>query len=286
MRTVQISADFTMTMIDLGEMLSYRFMRLAFVAGLCVGLVAPLVGSFLVHRGMALIGDTLAHSAFAGVSVGVFLGSLNVVVSPYLTALVVSVLAALAIQALAEHTDAYGDVSMAIVLSGGFALGSVLISVSDGGIAVGIDQYLFGSLATVTSENVRVMVALSALVVGVIGVTRRQLFAVTFDETAAHVSGIPVQRYNRLLVVLTSLVVVAAMQIMGVILVAAMLVVPVAVASQIARSFRQSIVLGVIVGEIAVVIGIMLSYAYGLAAGGTIVLVAIFAFVLMALVFW
>ncbi|SIQ68172.1 zinc transport system permease protein [Haladaptatus litoreus] len=271
-------------MIDIAEMLSYRFMRLALIAGLCVGLVAPLVGSFLVHRGMALIGDTLAHSAFAGVAVGLFLGSLDVVVSPYLTALVVSVLAALAIQALAEHTDAYGDVSMAIVLSGGFALGSVLISLSDGGISVGIDQYLFGSLATVTSENVTVMVALSALVIGVVGVTRRQLFAVTFDETAARVSGIPVRRYNRLLVVLTALVVVAAMQIMGVILVAAMLVVPVAAASHVARSFRQSLVIGVLIGEIAVIVGITLSYAYGLAAGGAIVLVAIGVFTLVAVV--
>lgn len=265
-------------MIDFAEMLGYRFMRLALITGLCVGLVAPLVGSFLVHRGMALIGDTLAHSAFAGVAVGLFLGSLNVAVSPYLTALAVAVLAALAIQALAERTDAYGDVSMAIVLSGGFALGSVLVSLSDGGIAVGIDQYLFGSLATVTAENVSVMVALSALVVGVAGVTRRQLFAVTFDETAARVSGIPVRRYNRLLVVLTALVVVAAMQIMGVILVAAMLVVPVATAAQVARSFRQSLVLAVVVGEIAVVVGITLSYAYGLAAGGTIALVAIAAY--------
>lgn len=265
-------------MIDFAEMLGYRFMRLALIAGLCVGLVAPLVGSFLVHRGMALIGDTLAHSAFAGVAVGLFLGSLNVAVSPYLTALAVSVLAALAIQTLAERTDAYGDVSMAIVLSGGFALGSVLVSLSDDGIAVGIDQYLFGSLATVTAESVTMMVALSALVVGVVSATRRRLFAVTFDETAARVSGIPVRRYNRLLVVLTALVVVAAMRIMGVVLVAAMLVVPVAAAAQVARSFRQSLLLGVVVGEVAVVVGITLSYAYGLAAGGAIALVAIAAY--------
>ncbi|MFH5797325.1 metal ABC transporter permease [Haladaptatus sp. CMAA 1911] len=271
-------------MIDIAEMLSYRFMRLALVAGLCVGLVAPLVGSFLVHRGMALIGDTLAHSAFAGVAVGLFLGSLNVGVSPYLSALVVAVLAALAIQVLAERTDAYGDVSMAIVLSGGFALGSVLISLVDGGIAVGIDRYLFGSLATVTADNVSVMVVLSAFVVGVVAVTRRQLFAVTFDETAARVSGIPVRRYNRLLVVLTALVVVAAMQIMGVVLVAAMLVVPVATASLVAGSFRQSLGIGVVVGEIAVIVGITLSYAYGLAAGGTIVLTAIGAFVLVSVI--
>ncbi|WP_233203872.1 metal ABC transporter permease [Halegenticoccus soli] len=258
------------------DMLCYSFMQQAFVAGICVGLVAPLVGSFLVHRDMAFIGDTLAHTAFAGVAVGLFVGSVSAIsVSPYLTALVVAVIAALLIELISEYTDAYGDVPMAIVLSGGFALGTVLVSLSDGGIAVSISQYLFGSLSTVTLENAAVLVVLTAFVVAVVAATYKQLLFITFDETAARVARLNVATYNRLLVVLTALVVVAAMQIMGVILVAAMLVVPVAAAAQVARSFRGSVVVAVLAGELAVLVGLTLSYFYGVAAGGTIVLVAI-----------
>lgn len=266
-----------------GEMLGFAFMQRAFVAGLCIGVVAPLVGNFLVHRRMALIGDALAHTAFAGVAIGLLLGSaLSIPVSPYLTALVVAVLAALAIQSIAEHTETYGDVSMAIVLSGGFALGTVLVS-AGGGMAVSINQYLFGSLSTVTSANVWVLLCLSALIVCLIALTYKQLLYVTFDETAARVAGFDVTRYNRLLVVLTALVVVAAMQIMGVILVAAMLVVPVAAASQVTRSFRESLWTSVVAAELATVLGITFSYAYGLAAGGIIVLVAIGIYIVAVL---
>jgi zinc transport system permease protein len=267
-------------MIDLVEMLGFRFMQRAFLAGLCVGVVAPLVGTFLVHREMALVGETLAHTAFAGVAIGLFVGSVFAVpVSPELAALVVAVLAALLIEWIAERTNAYGDVSMAIVLTGGFAVGSVLISLN-GGISVGIRQYLFGSLATVTEENVRLLIVLTLLVAGAVALAYKQLTYATFDETAASVGGVDVTLYNRLLVVLTAVVVVAAMQIMGIILVAAMLVVPVAAATQIARSFRQSLVLSVVAAEIAVLVGVTTSYAYGTAAGGTIVLAAIVVYAL------
>lgn len=262
------------------DLVCYPFMQRALVAGLCVGIVAPLVGSFLVHRELALIGDTLAHAAFAGVAVGLFLGSrLGLPLSPSLTALVVAVVGALIVQAIAERTDAYGDVSMAIVLSGGFALGTVLVSLTDGGIAVSISQYLFGSLATVRREDTLLLVVLSLVVVVAVARYYRQFLAVTFDETAAAVGGVDVTRATRLLVVLTALVVVAAMQILGVILVAAMLVVPVATAAPVARSFRESIVLAVVAAEVAVLVGTALSYGYGLAAGGTIVLAAIGGYV-------
>ena len=258
------------------EMLSQPFMQRALIAGACMATVTPLVGSFLVHRQMSLIGDTLAHTAFAGVAIGIFVNSVSALeVSPYLTALVVAVIAAFLIQMISEYTDAYGDVSMAIVLSGGFALGTVVISLTSGGIAVSVNQYLFGSIVTVRSENVRIMVALTALVIAVVGASYRKLLYITFDETAARAAKINVRWYNRLLVTLTALVVVAAMQIMGVILVAAMLVVPVAATTEVAPSFRASVLLAVVVAQVAVVVGMSLSYVYGVAAGGTIVLSAI-----------
>lgn len=263
-------------MIDIAEMLSYEFMQYAFIAGLCVGIIAPLVGSFLVHREMALIGEALSHTAFAGVAIGLFASSaLALPISPYLSALVVAVIAALLIEAIAEYTDAYGDVSMAIVLFGGFALGTALITLTGGGMAVSIESYLFGNIGTVTRGSIPILVGLSVLVCALVALTYKQLLYVTFDETAARVAGINVTFYNRFMVVLTAVVVVAAMQIMGVILVAAMLVIPVAAASQLARSFKESLLISIVVAELAAIVGITLSYAHGVAAGGAIVLVAI-----------
>jgi zinc transport system permease protein len=262
----------------------FRFMHRALLVGLCIGVMAPLIGTFLVHRQLSLIGDALAHTAFAGVAVGLFLnGVLDLGVSPYLTAVVVAVIAALFIELISEVTDAYNDVSMAIVLSTGFALGTVLISLNAGGLAVGINQYLFGNLSTVSAENAVILLVLFAAIVLAVGLTRNQLLYVTFDETAAEVSGIPVAWYNRVLVMLTALVVVGAMQIMGVILVAAMLVVPVAAASQVSRSFAGSLWASVALAELSVVLGIGLAYYGEATAGGVIVLVAVAVYVVCVL---
>ncbi|WP_394338841.1 metal ABC transporter permease [Halosegnis longus] len=260
--------------------LEYAFMHRALLVGLCIGVMAPLIGTFLVHRQLALIGDALAHTAFAGVAVGLFLNAvIDLGVTPYLTAVVVAVIAALFIELISEATDAYNDVSMAIVLSTGFALGTTLISINAGGLTVSVDQYLFGNLSTVTQQSAAILLVLFAVVVGVVGLTRNQLLYVTFDETAAAVSGLPVAWYNRLMVMTTALVVVGAMQIMGVILVAAMLVVPVAGATQVSRSFTESLVVSVLLAELSVVLGIAVAYYAGATAGGVVVLCAVAIYV-------
>ncbi|WP_132060731.1 metal ABC transporter permease [Halorussus amylolyticus] len=262
------------------EMLQYGFMQRAILVGLCIGVMAPLIGTFLVHRQLALIGDALAHTAFAGVAVGLFVNAVfDTGVSPYLSAVVVAAIAALLIEVISEKTDVYNDVSMAIVLSTGFALGTVLISINAGGLAVGVNQYLFGNLATVSVENASLLLVLFALIVAVVAVAYKQLVYVTFDETAAKVAGLNVKWYNRMTAMLTALVVVGAMQIMGVILVAAMLVVPVAGAAQLARSFRGALLASIVLAELAVIVGITMAYEFEATAGGVIVLVAVAIYV-------
>nr|WP_245778601.1 metal ABC transporter permease [Halomicrobium zhouii] len=257
------------------EMLGYPFMQRAYLAAVCIAVIGPLVGSFLVHREMAMIGDTLAHSAFAGVAAGLFVNSaFAVTVPPLLTALLVAALAALVVQTLVDYAGAYRDTSLAIVLTGSFAVGSVLVTATDGGIAVGINAYLFGSLATVSRANAAILGLLSVVVTLGVTVAYRPLVYVTFDEVGARAAGLDVTRYNQLLAVLTAVVVVGAMQIMGVILVAAMLVIPVAAATGV-RGFKRSIGAAVCAGLVATVAGVTLSYVYDVAAGGTIVLVAI-----------
>jgi zinc transport system permease protein len=263
------------------ELIQYGFMHRAILVGLCIGVMAPLIGTFLVHRQLALIGDALAHTGFAGVAVGLFINAVfELGVSPYLTAVIVSMIAALFIELISEATDAYNDVSMAIVLSTGFALGTTLISINAGGLAVGVNQFLFGNLATVSQDSAVILLLLFAIVIGVVALTRNQLLYVTFDETAAAVSGLSVNWYNRIMVLLTAMVVVGAMQIMGVILVAAMLVVPVAGASQVSRSFNESILVSVVLAELAVILGIGVSYYAEATAGGVIVLIAVAIYVI------
>ncbi|AHG01494.1 ABC transporter permease (plasmid) [Halostagnicola larsenii XH-48] len=258
------------------RMLGYPYMQRAYLAAVCIAIIGPIVGTFLVHREMAMIGDTLSHTAFAGVAVGLFINAtFSLSLSPLLTAFVVAVITALLVELLIEYADTYSDTSLAIVLTGGFAIGSILITATDGGIAVGIDAYLFGSLATVLKADTGLLVFMSLLVGGVVSLAYRPLVYVTFDATAARAARIRVRRYKRLMVVLTAFVVVSAMQIMGVILVVAMLVVPVATAALVAQSFKQSIALAILAGEFAVIIGVTVSYAYDIAAGGSIVISAI-----------
>jgi len=257
------------------DMLGFPFMQRAYLAAICIAVIGPLVGAFLVHREMAMIADTLAHSAFAGVAAGLFVNAVYAVaVPPLLSALVVAAVAALLVQTLVDYAGAYRDTSLAIVLTGAFAIGSVLITATDGGIAVGINAYLFGSLATVSRLNAALLVVLSVVVGVGVALAYRPLVYITFDEIGARASGIGVKRYNQLLAVLTAVVVVGTMQIMGVILVAAMLVVPVAAAAPV-RGFKRSIVAAIGIAQLATIAGVTVSYLYDVAAGGTIVLVAI-----------
>ncbi|SEV94521.1 metal ABC transporter permease [Natrinema salifodinae] len=263
----------------------HPFMWRSIATGVLIGVVAPLVGTYLVHREMALIGETLAHTAFAGVAIGLLVsattgwsGSLMLV------ALVVGILGALGVQWLAERTDTYGDVPIAIMLTGSFAVGTLIISYGRGMTGISVEDYLFGSISVVTPSGARLMAVLSVVVVAVVVATYKQLLFITFDEQAARVARLNVTWYNTLLIVMTAVVVVGAMQILGVILVAAMLVVPVAAATQIARSFRETLVCSILFGQVAILGGFALSISQGLPTGGSIVVVAIACYLLAILV--
>jgi zinc transport system permease protein len=259
----------------------------ALATGVLVGIVGPLVGTYLVHRQMALIGETLAHTAFVGVAVGLlFVAATGWNGSLLLVALLVSAAGALGLQWLTEHTDSYGDVPIAIVLTGSFAVGTLLISWGRevAAIAIDIEGFLFGSLAIVTADGARLVSVLSVVVVALVVYNYKQFLFITFDEQAARVARLDVRRYNALLVVMTAVVVVGAMQILGVILVAGLLVIPVAAASQVARSFRETLYLSVLVGQASVLGGLAVAIAGGLPPGGSVIVIAIIAYLLAVLV--
>jgi zinc transport system permease protein len=244
------------------------FMQRALVAAVCVGVFAPLIGTFLVQKRLSLIGDGIGHVAFAGVGAGVLLGAAELWV-----ALVFAVAGAVGVEWLRRRRRASGDVALAILFYSGIALGVVLLSRADG-LDGQVLSYLFGAPLTVTRDEVVAIVALAVGVVAVVVALRRPLFSVVTDDDWSRVAGLPVDALNALLAIVTAVAVVAAMRIVGILLVAAMMVLPVATAQLLARSFAGTLRIAIAVGVVTSIAGLAASRFWGLAPGGTIVLLA------------
>lgn len=253
------------------------FMQRALAAGLVVGVFAPLIGTFLVQKRMSLIGDGIGHIAFAGVGAGLLAG-----IYPVWTALTFAVGGALGIEWLRARRKAGGDLALALFFYSGIALGTVLAS-AQGGLGTSILGFLFGQPLTVDGTEMAVILALGAVVVGLVIALRRVLFAVVTDEDWSSVVGLPVRAMNALLAVLTAVAVVAAMQIVGILLIAALMVLPVATGQLLGRSFNGTLRIAVGVGVGSVIAGLTSARLWGLAPGGAIVLVAALVFLVVAL---
>ncbi len=250
-------------------LLAYDFMQRALVAALLVGLAAPAVGVFLVQRRLALLGDGLGHLALTGVALGSLLGT-----APVLTAVVVAAAGAVALELLRSYGRASGDIALALLFYGGIAGGVLLLALSDGGSA-GLLGYLFGSLTSVSAGDLAVITAMSVGLLAVLAAVGRQLFAVCHDEEYARVAGLPVRTLNVLLAVLAAVTVTVAMRVVGLLLVSALMVVPVATAQQVARGFRATVVVALGSGVVAAVTGVVGSYAADTPPGAMIVAVAL-----------
>ena len=255
------------------SILDADFMRLAFAAGAVIGVVAPVVGFFLVQRRMSLIGDGIGHLAFAGVALGYLLD-----ISPVGTALVVSTLGAVGIEWLRARRRTAGDQALALVFYTGIAAGVVFVSAA-GALNANLFTFLFGSVLTVTNSDLALLGALGAATLATIAVLYRGLLAAALDEDAARVSGIPVAQLNVLLAALAGVTVAISMRVVGLLLVAALMVLPVIAATRIAWSVLSTIGISVVIGLLSVCIGLVVSYYGDLAPGGAIVLTAAGAYV-------
>ena len=255
-----------------------EYMQLALVGGLVVGVTAPLIGMFLVQKRLSLLGDGLGHVAFAGVAAGLFFG-----IWPIGPALVAAVLAACSIEWLRSRGRASGDLALAVFFYSGIAAGVVLTGLA-GALDAGTLTYLFGSILTVSPTDAVVIGLLGLLIVGVIGLTWRALFAVVLDEQSARVAGLPVDRLNLLLAALAAVTVVAGMRVVGVLLVAALMVLPVGAANRIGRSFRGTMLVASLIGGASAMIGLAVARVFNLAPGATIVLVAGAVFLVTAVI--
>ena len=247
-------------------------MRLALAAGAIVGVLAPAVGFFLVQRRQSLIGDGIGHVAFAGVAAGILLD-----VSPILTALVAAVLGGVAIELLRSRGGTAGDQALALVFYSGIALGVVLVA-SAGALDVDLFQYLFGSILTITRVDLAVIAVLGAIGLAAIGLLYRPLAAVVIDEEGARVAGVPIGTLNVAVAALAAVTVALSMRVVGILLVAALMVLPVAAASRVAWSMRSTFLLSLAIGLGSALVGLSIAYYADLPPGGTIVLVAAAAF--------
>jgi zinc transport system permease protein len=255
-------------------MFESEFMRLAFAAGAVVGVLAPAVGFFLVQRRMSLIGDGLVHVACAGVAAGYLLD-----LSPVLTALIAAVAGGIAIEWLRARQRTAGDQALALVFYTGIAGGVVLVSIA-GALDVNLFAFLFGSILTVTETDVVVVALLGGAGLVTIGLLYRALAGTVLDEEGARVAGVPVAFLNVVLVVLAALTISVSMRIVGILLIAALMVLPVTAASRVAWSMRSTLLLSMAIGLGCVLVGLSAAYYGDLPPGGTIVLLAAAAFVL------
>jgi len=256
------------------SLLSYDFMQRALVAALLTGLAAPAIGTYLVQKRLALLGDGIGHVALTGVALGLLTGQ-----APLVTAVVVAVAGAALIELLRLRGRASGDVALALFFYGGIA-GGVLLTGLAGGSAATLNGYLFGAITTVSDAELVLVVALTTMVLLVALGLSPQLFAVCQDEEHARVSGLRVGAYSLLIAVLAAVTVTVAMRTVGLLLVSALMVVPVATAQQVARGFRLTLLLAMCLGVVASLAGVWTSFTAGTAPGPTIVLLALLGFAL------
>lgn len=263
-------------MSDFFALFTYEFMQHALIAALLTGLAAPAIGTFIVQRRLALLGDGIGHVAVTGVAIGLLTNT-----SPTWTAVVVAVLGAVAIELIRERGHTNGDVALALLFYGGLA-GGVLLTGLAGQSAARLQEFLFGSINSISTGDVWFTAALAAVILLITIGLLPQLFAVASDAEFARVSGLNARTYNLLIAVLAAVTVTVAMRTVGLLLVSALMVVPVAASQQLARSFRTTLLGAMGVGVTAAVGGLLLSaslsFRASVAPGPTIVLLALAMF--------
>lgn len=248
-------------------MLQYDFMRNALSAGFLIAMLCPVIGTFLVLKRFSMMGDTLSHSAFAGVTIGFLLG-----LNPSVTSLVYTVLSALLIEYLRNRFKSYEEVVMSIVMTFNVGLAIILASRGSSG---NISSFLFGSILTVEIRDLVLITLVTLICLIFIRLFYEKLLYLTFDEEGAIISGIPVKTLNFIFVALTGAAVGVSIRITGLLVISSILVLPVAAALNLKKGFRLTLIASMIFGILAVMVGIISSYYLDTAPGGTIAIMSV-----------
>ncbi|HLR41925.1 MAG TPA: metal ABC transporter permease [Pseudogracilibacillus sp.] len=259
----------------LQDLLQFEFLRHTFLTGILIGIIAPLLGAFLVVRRLSLLADALSHVTLAGIAFGLFIEKQFVIpLNALYSGMGFSIIGAILIEKLRSVYTAYQEIGIPIILSGGVGLSVIFISLANG-FNTDLFNFLFGSVSAVSKTDFFTILVIAIFIVVMIFLFYKELVTLSFDEEHATVSGIHAKRIHFLFIILTALVIAASIRIVGVLLVSALMTLPVASAMRVSNSFKQLIVYSIIFAEIAVVIGLISGYYLSIPPGGTIVVMSI-----------
>ncbi len=261
----------------MGNIFSYDFMQRAFFAAILIALAAPCIGLPIVLKRFSAIGDASSHSALGGIAFGLLIG-----INPIIGAVLFSVVSVLSVEALRKRFGTYSDIATVIVMSAGIGLTAVLSGFIKNGSS-NINSFMFGSIVAISDFELWLTVVLCIVVVAVTSMLYKEIHALTFDEEAAVLCGIPVKAINFTLMLLTAITVSVASRIVGALMISSLLVIPTATAMLISKSYKHTLVLSVIFAEIFTVSGLFASFYLDLRPGGTIVIIGTMVLVITAL---
>ena len=250
------------------EIFEYAFMQRAFIVGILLAAIIPCIGLVIVCKRLSMIGDALSHTSLAGVAAGLLLG-----LNPVLTAAAACVVAAIGIEAIRRKIPRFSEMSIAIIMSAGIGLAGVLSGFIKN--AANFNSFLFGSIVAISNGELYLVIAVSMAVLLMFLLMYKELFYVSLDEQSARLAGVPVKTVNFLFTVLIAVTVSVAARTVGALIVSSMMVVPVACAMQFGTSYRQTLILAVVLDILFMITGLFAAYYLGLKPGGTIVLVGV-----------
>lgn len=256
------------------EMFQYQFMINAILAGIVIAVLASVSGSFMVLRRYSLMTETLAHSALVGVAIGIISG-----LSPLWMAVVIALISAWCIEFLRSFFHLYSDAILAIFLSASLALAVIIVSLA-GAFNSSLFSYLFGSILSVTREDVFIIIGFGSIAMGLLAYFHRELYYIAFDEEVAQVSGIPVKRLNFMMVSIVAVIIALSIQIVGTLLIGALMVIPTVAALRFRQGFAKTVGLAVVFALLSVFVGMILSFNFSLPSGATIVLCILVIFII------
>ncbi len=255
-------------------MFDYEFMQRAFIAGIFIATLASISGTFVVLKRYSLMSETLAHSALVGVAVGLVAGY-----NPLWVAVIVAVLSSWLIEYLRSSFSLYSDAILSIILSGSLALAVIIVSLG-GAFNNSLFSYLFGSILSVSNEDVITIISFGSLSLAILLLFSKELYFLTYDEEVAKTSGIKVKMLNYLLVTVVAIIIALSIRVVGSLLIGALMVIPTAAALQFRVGFRDTILISLFFALFSVIFGMTLSFHFSLPSGATIVMSVISMFVL------
>lgn len=249
-------------------MLEYAFMRKALIASFFLSIMVPAIGVVMVNRKTSMIGDALSHSALAGVGMGLILGF-----DPLIGMLVICVVAAFLIEMIRRKFPQYGDMATAIIMSLGLGVASILSDFAPGGTS--FDSYLFGSIASVSMQDVINVFVVFVLVVFASIKEYAGLLAIAIDPNTARLSGVKVRRVNAAFTLLSAITIAMAVKLVGALMLTSLVVLPVATSLILARSYKKTLVITILLGLVYMLSGVSASFYYDVKPGGAIILAAV-----------